>query len=79
MRTSSAAPDHQSRFGGSSKVNVLLLGTGGREHAIALKLRQSPRLGALHVQPDANAGLLAIGKPVDVPVSIREIYRLIQR
>ncbi len=78
MRTSPAAPDHQSRFGGSSKVNVLLLGTGGREHAIALKLRQSPRLGALHVQPDANAGLLAIGKPVDVPVSIREIYRLIQ-
>ena len=57
---------------------MLLLGTGGREHALALKLRQSPRLGTLHVQPDANAGLLLIGKPVDVPVSIREIYRLNQ-
>ncbi|MBX3361746.1 MAG: phosphoribosylamine--glycine ligase [Phycisphaeraceae bacterium] len=78
MRTSPEDSSQSPRFGGSSTVNVLLLGTGGREHALALKLRQSPRLGTLHVQPDANAGLLSLGTPVDVPVSIREIYRLIQ-
>jgi phosphoribosylamine--glycine ligase len=71
MATPNSAPD-------PSKVNVLLLGTGGREHAIALKLRQSPRLGELYVQPDANAGLRTLGKPIGVPIDIKQIYRLQQ-
>ena len=57
-------------------VNVLLLGTGGREHAIAWKLRQSPRLGTLWVQPDANAGLLALGRPCAAPLTVRERFFL---
>ena len=59
-----------------SPCNVLLLGTGGREHAIAWKLRQSPRLGTLWVQPDANAGLLALGRPCDAPLTVRERFFL---
>lgn len=57
------------------RVNVLLVGNGGREHAIARALTRSPRLGTLHVQPDANPGLAALGTVMDVPMDIKQIYR----
>ncbi|MBL8964271.1 MAG: phosphoribosylamine--glycine ligase [Phycisphaeraceae bacterium] len=60
------------------KVNVLLIGGGGREHALALKLRESPRLGTLWVTHPENPGLADLGRAADVPVNIREVYRLEQ-
>ena len=53
----------------SEKINVLLLGSGGREAAIAWKLSQSPLLGNLYIAP-GNAGTSACGtnialKPTD--------------
>ena len=41
-------------------MNVLLVGAGGREHALAWKIAQSPRLGELHAAP-GNPGIAALG------------------
>src|SRR5688500_11865401 len=41
---------------GRSSMNVLLLGSGGREHALAWKLAQSPRLGKMFAAP-GNPGI----------------------
>ena len=48
------------------KVDILLLGAGGREHALLAKLSESPRAGKLYVTP-GNGGMLAIAEqaPVD--------------
>jgi phosphoribosylamine--glycine ligase len=62
----------------TDRINVLLIGGGGREHALAMKLRESSRLGELWTSNPENPGLAALGKAVDVPVTIREIYRLRQ-
>ena len=45
-----------------TKVNVLLIGGGGREHALAWKMQQSPKMGKLWVQDSANAALQNMGE-----------------
>lgn len=62
----------------ADRINVLLMGGGGREHAIADRLTRSPRLGQLWITHGQNPGLAALGRVADVPVAIRESYRLVQ-
>ena len=49
------------------KTNVLLLGSGGREHAFAWKLSQSQKLGRLYIAP-GNAGTRQCGINVDLDI-----------
>ena len=49
-------------------MNVLILGSGGREHALAWKFSQSPLLGRLYIAP-GNAGTAKIGE--NIPISIK--------
>ncbi|MDO8966769.1 MAG: phosphoribosylamine--glycine ligase [Algoriphagus sp.] len=48
-------------------MNILLLGSGGREHAFAWKIVQSPQCGQLYVAP-GNAGTASIAKNIALSV-----------
>ena len=60
-------------------MNVLLIGSGGREHALAWKLAQSPLVTVLTCAP-GNAGIADVANIVDVPADdIVGLLALIQR
>ncbi|HNS47456.1 MAG TPA: phosphoribosylamine--glycine ligase family protein, partial [Bacteroidales bacterium] len=56
-------------------MNVLLLGSGGREHALAWKMAQSKQLGHLFIAP-GNAGTALVG--TNVPMAVSDFERIVQ-
>ena len=54
-------------------MNILLLGSGGREHALAWKIAQSPKCDKLFIAP-GNAGTQQVGK--NVAIGVGEFDRL---
>ncbi len=56
-------------------MNVLLIGSGGREHALAWKLAQSPLLTKLFIAP-GNAGTAGCG--INVPIAVDNFPALAQ-
>ncbi len=58
-----------------AEMNVLLIGSGGREHALAWKLAQSKRLDKLYIAP-GNPGTAGCGR--NVPIGTDETDRLVR-
>lgn len=55
-------------------MDVLLIGNGGREHAIAWKLAQSKNLGKLYIAP-GNPGTAQCGK--NIPIGATDVDKLV--
>ncbi|MDR2467040.1 MAG: phosphoribosylamine--glycine ligase [Prevotellaceae bacterium] len=49
-------------------MNILLVGSGGREHALAWKIAQSPRITKLYIAP-GNPGTAQCGTNIDIKVN----------
>lgn len=52
-------------LGKDEKVDILLLGSGGREHALLVKLAESPHAGKLWVAP-GNGGMCQLAQKADL-------------
>ena len=65
-------------MGTCETVDILLLGAGGREHALLCKLAESPRTGKIYVAP-GNGGMYGLATKVELndedPVSVAEWAR----
>ena len=54
-------------------MNILIVGSGGREHALGWKIRQSSKTGNLYFAP-GNAGTQRIG--INLPVGVSDFKGL---
>jgi phosphoribosylamine--glycine ligase len=61
-----------------TSIRALVIGGGGREHALAWRLKKSNAVAAVFTTHPGNPGLRSIAQPVDFDFSVREIYRVEQ-
>lgn len=56
------------------RITILIIGSGGREHALAWKLAQSPLVGEIFIAP-GNAGTALVG--TNVPIKVDDVAGLV--
>ena len=56
-------------------MNILIIGSGGREHALGWKIKQSKQAGTIYFAP-GNGGTSEIGTNVDI--AVEDVSRLLQ-
>src|SRR5687767_6626587 len=57
-------------------MRVLILGSGGREHAFAWKIAQSPRVDAIFVAP-GNAGTALEARVKNIDIAADDVQKLV--
>ncbi len=58
-------------------MNILIIGSGGREHAFAWKIRQSPKIDQLYIAP-GNAGTAEFGTNLEIGTTdFQEIRQIV--
>ncbi|GJJ09832.1 Bifunctional purine biosynthetic protein ade1 [Clathrus columnatus] len=61
----------------SSSLRVLILGSGGREHALAWKIAQSDLVEKVYVAP-GNAGTISDDTCIAVPIPVTDFRKLVE-
>lgn len=58
-------------------MNLLLIGSGGREHALAWKISQSTKINNLYIAP-GNAGTASVGTNLDInPLDFEKVKKVV--
>ena len=60
------------------RLNVLLVGGGGREHALAWRLARSASTASLWASHTRNPGIRSLARPIGFEFAMAELYRLEQ-
>jgi phosphoribosylamine--glycine ligase / phosphoribosylformylglycinamidine cyclo-ligase len=55
-------------------LNILVIGSGGREHALCWKLSKSPLVKTIHAVP-GNAGTSSLPKVSNSPISLSNNFK----
>ena len=58
-------------------MNILIIGGGGREHALAWKIAQSPRVHNVYVTP-GNAGTTLEPNVTNLGIGVEDIRKLVK-
>src|SRR5688572_14695489 len=58
-----------------SRMNILIVGSGGREHALAWKAAQNPEVETVYVAP-GNAGTASDHKLQNLPIDVLDFAAL---
>ena len=54
-------------------MKILIIGSGGREHALAWKIKQSPRVKTIYCAP-GNGGIADLAECVDLPIDGKDHF-----
>ena len=68
--------DVQAQYITAVERNVLVLGSGGREHALAWKIAQSEKVSKVYIAP-GNAGTALVGQNIVVDIADFRLLKIL--